>query len=202
MASVQILEVSSFRGSTPNTGTAYVGKRQSLVEQYDVIRIQFRVGAQGATQFQLRITGFAWGTDGIIPNAYTYVTKDPYAKLNAFADDAHDAMGTCTLAWDGVTKSYVYTSTTNVNLLPNEWYYLFIYPQSWEYGYAGNQKLISNPSAYITFTTSGNYGGIIYIRNAANTGYEQYQPWIFNGSTWELYEPRIYNGANWNDIYS
>ena len=108
---------------------------------------------------------------------------------------SHTNAGPTTTDYDGTvsfTKSgsayYLTIPTTNIVLLPNTTYYLYIF------GGSTTNGVVSTYATNLTLTVSGG-AGIVKIYNGSK--WENYQCYIYNGSKWELYLPYVYSGSAW-----
>lgn len=108
---------------------------------------------------------------------------------------SHTDAGPTTTDYDGEVSFvkignayYLSIPTTNVILLPNKTYYLYIFPGEATFG------LVSTYAASLTLTVSGG-AGIVKIYNGKT--WDNYLCYIYTGSKWELHLPYIYTGSKW-----
>lgn len=108
---------------------------------------------------------------------------------------SHTNAGPTTTDYDGTvsfTKSgsayYLTIPTTNIVLLPNTTYYLYIF------GGSTTNGVVSTYATNLTLTVSGG-AGIVKIYNGKT--WDDYMCYIYNGSKWELYLPYVYSGSSW-----
>lgn len=160
-------------------------------EKNQVVRYTFTTDANGANFVSWSLLKNYIG-GGTAPNLRWYIGIDPSSHINA-------GISTTTYSGDvAITNSdgagtYTFSGESDMVLLPNTTYYLWIFPNTTTYGWYNLTELVQ-----ATITISG-ASGIVYIDNG--TRFDAYQFYIDNGTNWDLFVPYIDNGTNW-DLYS
>ena len=164
-----------------------VGYQSASIQ--NVVRYTFTTDATGASGISMAVASGTYASlgGGSANNLRFKITTSATSHTGANASSDYD--GVVTMTYDG--GLYVPSiSATNVLLLPNTTYYLYIFTgstaKSWYYW--------SIPANKVTVTTSGG-AGIAPIYNGKT--WDDYMCYIYNGSKWELYLPYVYSGSAW-----
>ena len=170
---------------TATTTTKIVGYNNKL--NY-AARYSFKTDSMGASKVSWELGRNSVG-GGTRPPLRWYITTSASSHINAGASTpAHHG----SVAVKNVEGYDVFSGSTDVVLLPNTTYYLWIFPNTTTYGfyYLGD-------TAKATVTTSGG-AGLVYIGDG--TKFEAYQIGIGNGTTFDLYMPYVGTGSSF-DLY-
>lgn len=153
-----------------------------------VVRYEFTAPAEGASAFSFVKKNV--GDEGAVSAGATlrwYVTTDPDSHKGAGPDS--DYHGEVTLSDKDGSQYTVSGSAENLVLLPNETYYLFVFP-----GTSAKKYYWWNYPSTITLTLSG-AAGLARIRTGAT--HVNALPCIHLGGEWKLAIPYDRIGTAW-----
>ena len=150
-----------------------------------VARYSFTTDAVGAS-------GVSWTLDrnslggGISQPLRWYITASSTSHINAGASTTiyH---GDVTISTKDGWK--VFSGSTDIVLLPNTTYYLWIFPATTTYGF---WYLTEKQTATVETT-----GAVGLARIHEGGAFSAYRAIIHNGSMWGTYRPIIHNGSSW-----
>lgn len=149
-----------------------------------VARYKFTAPSTGATSVSVQIKNVLLG-DGSSSSAIRfYITTSADSHINAGESAVYSGTLSITLS----NGTYTATGSTDMMLMPNTVYYLWVFPGSTYYGW----WYWNTPA---TLKTSGG-AGLVYIDNGSKL--VPALPYIDNGSGgWIQAMPYIYKGDTW-----
>lgn len=184
MANVNVTSYQFYKAGANETGqlVGYSGGNR-------VIRYTFKAPAEGANalSFVKKNVGDEQGAVTAGATLRWFVTTDPDGYKNA--GPSNEYHGEVTMSDKDGLQYTVKGSADNLILLPNETYYLFIFP-----GTSKKYYYMWNYPGTITLTLSGAAGLAKIYTGAA---YVNAIPYIYTGSEWKPAIPYVHNGSGW-----
>jgi hypothetical protein len=151
-----------------------------------VARYTFTAPPEGASKVRLSFNTNSFGDGSYIKIRYYIGTSDT-SHANAGADSEYTGEFTMD------TTYFRFTAETDIILVPNETYYLWVFPGSDDFGW-----YYWNNDGASSIEVEG-AAGLVYIDSGS--GFEPYLAYVDNGTSWDMCIPYVDNGTSW-DMYS
>ena len=183
MASIDLSNVLFYRGGVSGVSAVAGNDWENNAVIRRVARYTIQAPSTGASKVSLSFVANAFGNGSYIKLRF-FIGTNPDSHANAGADAAY----TGEFALD--TAYLKFTATSDVRLLPNATYYLWIFPASDTYGWYYWPKGVNSE-----MNAEGAAGAVqICIDGEMKTAI----PRIYSGGEWKYPSPRVFENGAWS----